>query len=66
MTTEREKILKAKGYRFDCSAVNHDSAVMKAKNLRRVGWFATVCVEFHNGIPYYSIWSKPKKGIDRG
>ena len=62
MITERERILKAKGYRHDSSAPTHDSAVMKASYFRKHGYFATVLVEWNCGIPSYSVWTKPKKG----
>ena len=65
--TERERILKAKGYRFDCSAPTHDSAVLKAKWFRRHGYFATVVTETSRvrGIYYYSVWTREKKGVDK-
>lgn len=40
--TQREKILKAKGYTYDCGAPDHYSAVLKAQNFRRRGYFATI------------------------
>lgn len=59
--TEKERILKLKGYRYDCGAVSHYSAVLKAKHFRQAGYRATVVVEQHNGVPYYSIWTRQKK-----
>ena len=58
--TARERILKARGYTYDCSAPDHYSAVLKTKNLRRLGYFATVVTEQRNGIIYYCIFSKKK------
>ena len=58
---EKERILKLRGYRHDCGAVNHYSAVLKAKHFRQLGYNATVVVEQRNGVPYYSIWTRQKK-----
>lgn len=63
--TERERILKAKGYRFDCSAPTHDSAVLKAKWFRKHGYFATVVTEYWHGIHEYSVWTREKKRVDK-
>ena len=65
--TARERILKAKGYTYDCGAPDHYSAVLKAQTFRRQGYFATIVTEQRNGITYYCIYSKKKlqKGIDR-
>lgn len=65
MITQRERMLKAKGYTHYCSAPTHDSAVMKASYERKHGYFATVLVEQSCGIYYYSVWTKPKKGVDK-
>ena len=63
--TERERILKAKGYRFDCSAPTHDSAVLNAKWFRKHGYFATVVMEYWHGVPEYSVWTREKKRVDK-
>lgn len=62
--TERERILKAKGYTYDCGCADHYSAVLKARVFRRQGYFATIVSESRRGITYYSIWSK-KKVVDK-
>lgn len=59
--TQRERRLEAEGYSYTKGFDTNEQAKEKAKQMRRLGYRATVLTEIRRGIYYYSVWIKKAK-----